>query len=172
MTTRTEFVRTSMITEPTIAHRPERHTVGIRVRTPFKGMFAVVDQLLKELRQWVNAHLLADQGPYFLRYHVVNMEGEMDIEVGFVVREPTPGDERVRPGTLPEGNYANLAYSRYALRGNKALIGWIRDNGIAVDGQTTQEGDAFACRYEAYLTDYRVEHRKSAWQVELAIKVE
>ncbi len=161
-----------MITEPTIAHRPERHTVGIRVRTPFKGMFAVVDQLLKELRQWVNEHQLADQGPFFLRYHVVHMEAEMDIEVGFVVSEPTPGDERVRPGTLPAGDYAHLTYSRYALRGNKALIGWVRENGIPLDCQSTPQGDAFACRYEAYLTDYRIEHRKSAWQVELAIKVE
>ena len=32
-------------------------------------------------------------------------------------------------------------------------------------------GDAFGCRYEAYLTDYRLEPRKSVWEVELAIKL-
>jgi len=36
---------------------------------------------------------------------------------------------------------------------------------------TTPAGDAFACRYEAYLTDYQVEPRKTKWQVDLAIKL-
>ncbi len=37
-----------MIGEPRIDERTERHTLGIRVRTPMKGMFAVVDKLFKE----------------------------------------------------------------------------------------------------------------------------
>jgi hypothetical protein len=31
--------------------------------------------------------------------------------------------------------------------------------------------DMFACRYEAYLTDYRVETRKMEWIIDLAIKL-
>lgn len=160
-----------MITEPKISLFSERPYVGIRVKTPFKGMFAVVDKLLKELRAWVKLHGIADEGPFFLRYHVIDMEGMMDIEVGFMVGNPRKGDDRVRPGVLPAGRYAHLTYSRYALRGNKALIGWIQQNNVKVDRWDDEEGDAFACRYEAYLTDYRVEPRKSAWEIELAIKV-
>jgi effector-binding domain-containing protein len=59
-----------MFTEPKISLRDEQPSVGIRAKTPFKGMFAVVDTLLKELRTWVKAHGIADQGPFFLRYHV------------------------------------------------------------------------------------------------------
>jgi effector-binding domain-containing protein len=113
-----------MITEPKISFRSERHYVGIRVKTPFQGMFSVVDRLLKELRRWVKTHGIADEGPFFLRYHVVDMEGMMDIELGFMVRDPLQGDERVKPGVLPKGKYASLTYTRYAMRGNKALIGW------------------------------------------------
>jgi hypothetical protein len=40
-----------MITEPKISLRSERQYVGIRMNTLFKGMFAVVDKLLKELRK-------------------------------------------------------------------------------------------------------------------------
>ena len=160
-----------MITEPKLSLRRERQYVGIRVKTPFRGMFAVVDQLLKELRAWVKAHGMADEGPFFLRYHVVDMEGIMNIEVGFVVRKPHGGDDRVKPGVLPRGRYAHLTYTRYAMRGNKALIGWIKEKKIRLDRWDDKEGDAFACRYEAYLTDYRVEPRKSAWEVELAIKI-
>src|SRR5688572_15215551 len=160
-----------MITEPKISFRHERHYVGIRVKAPFRGMFAVVDKLLKELRTWVKAHGIADEGPFFLRYHVIDMEGIMDIELGFVVLEPLSGDDRVQPNVLPKGRYASLTYTRYALRGNKDLLEWIKQNNIRIDRWNDKEGDAFACRYEAYLTDYRVEPRKSAWNVELAIKV-
>jgi effector-binding domain-containing protein len=152
--------------------RGQRHTVGIRFQTPFRGMFAEVDKGLRELRAWVNAHGVADEGPFLLRYHVIDMAGTMDVEVAFVVSEALEGDDRVRPGVLPSGRYASLVYSRYAMRANKALIGWAEEHDAHFDRSAVAEGDAFACRYEAYLTDYRVEPRKSAWQIELAIKLE
>jgi len=139
--------------------------------TPFEGMFAQVDILLKTLREWVNEHGLAEQGPYFLRYHCIDMAGDMDIEVGFVVKKPQAADGQVQPGMFPAGRYAHLTYSRYALRGNQALLIWTKGNNIALDNSTTSAGDSFVCRYEAYLTDYRTEPRKSKWQVDLAIKL-
>jgi effector-binding domain-containing protein len=166
-----ETLRLYMITEPKISVRSEQPYLGIRTKTPFKGMFAVVDKLLKELRTWVKAQGIADEGPFFLRYHVIDMDGIMDMELGFMVHAPRSGDERVKPGVLPNGRYAHVTYTRYALRGNKALLGWIHENRIQVDRWQDREGDAFACRYEAYLTDYRVEPRKSAWEVDLAIKL-
>jgi hypothetical protein len=39
-----------MISDPKIEYREEKHYVGIRTVAPFKGMFAVVDKLFKELR--------------------------------------------------------------------------------------------------------------------------
>ncbi len=164
-------LRAPEIGAPGIEHRPARNTVGIRIVTPFEGMFAQVDILLKTLREWVNQHGLAEQGPYFLRYHTIDMAGDMDIEVGFVVRKPQAAQGQVRPGVLPAGRYAHLTYSRYALRGNQALSIWAQDNAIPLDMHAKPTGDAFACRYEAYLTDYRDEPRKTKWQVDLAIKL-
>ena len=160
-----------MITEPNIAYREEQPYMGIRTVTAFRGMFAVVDTLLKELRIWVKQHGVADEGPFFLRYHVIDMGGPMDIEVGFMVPLPLPGDERVKPGVLPAGRYASVTYTGSGMAGNKALIGWARDHGVAWDRWDDPAGDAFACRYEAYTTDYRVEHRKSRWEIDLAIKI-
>ena len=37
-------------------------------------------------------------GPRFLRYHVIDMAGEMNIEVGVPVATPLPGDGRVKTG--------------------------------------------------------------------------
>ena len=39
------------------------------------------------------------------------------------------------------------------------------------DRWQTEQGDNFRCRYESYLTDPRIEHRKSHWEIEVAIKL-
>ena len=160
-----------MISDPIISFRPQRLSMGIRTIAPFRGMFAVRDALLNELRRWVHRHGIAAEGPYFLRYHVIDMNNQMDIEVGYVVSKHLPGDDRVTPGALPAGNYASLTYTRYGMRGNKALITWATKHGIRWDRWADPAGDAFRCRYEAYLTDYRIEPRKSEWKVDLAIKI-
>lgn len=77
----------------------------------------------------------------------------------------------MRPGVLPAGRYASLIYTGSGMAGNKALIGWAKENGIAWDRWDEPAGDAFHCRYETYLTDYRIEHRKTRWEIELAIKL-
>jgi hypothetical protein len=75
------------------------------------------------------------------------------------------------PGVLPAGGYATLTYVDHARRANKALIEWARDNGVAFDRWDEPSGDAFACRYEAYITDPRTEPRKTKWEVELNMRV-
>jgi effector-binding domain-containing protein len=151
--------------------RAAKQYIGLRIITPFEGMFAQTDKLFKELRQWVNLQSLAEQGPYFLRYHVIDMKGLMDVEAGFVVKSAQTGDGRMKSGVLPAGHYAHLTYSRYAMRGNQALLTWAQENKLEVDKEITSNGDAFVCRYEAYLTDYRDEPKKTKWQVDLAIRL-
>jgi effector-binding domain-containing protein len=160
-----------MIGEPKIEYRTEKRYMGIRTITPFNGMFARVDLLLKELRAEVKRCGIADQDPFFLRYHVIDMQGMMDIEVGFVVLAYVAQTERMKRGILPAGRYANLTYSRYTMPANKTLIGWAQQNKVQFDRWNDPAGDVFRCRYEAYLTDYRLEPRKKQWQVDLAIKV-
>jgi effector-binding domain-containing protein len=154
-----------------IDERPEQPYLGIRTQTPMKGMFAVVTKLFKELNTWGAQRQLAPAGPPFLRYHVIDMQGEMDIEVGWPVTAPQAGDERVRPAVLPAGRFASLVYVGNGYAGNKALIEWAKTNAIAWDRWDDPKGDAFRCRYEAYLTDPKVEPRKKMWQVEVAIKL-
>jgi hypothetical protein len=126
--------------------------------------------LLRDLRGWLEARGMGDAGLYLLRYHAIDMDGDMDVEVACVVAAEHGGDDRVTPGSLPAGAYATLTYSRYARRANEALI-WALANGVAWDRWDSAAGDTFRCRYEAYLTDQRVEPRTSRWLVELAIKI-
>lgn len=158
---------------PKIDARSDQLYMGIRTIAPFKGMFAVVEHLRKEMNLWVVQNDVAPTGPPFLRYHVIDMRGEMDITYGVPVKVALPVDGRVTSGLLPGGRFASLIYMGNGLTGNKALIEWVRSrDDIAFDRWDTEKGDNFRCRYEAYLTDPKVEHRKTKWKIEVAIKLE
>ena len=108
---------------------------------------------------------------FFLRLHVIDMAGPMDIEVGMTTPEALPGDHRVRPAILPAGRYATLTYRNHSLRANRALLEWTADQHLVLDRRDVPEGDLFACRYEAFRTDPRTEPRKTKWQVELNVRL-
>ena len=155
-----------MIAGPTVEPMPDIPTVGIRVRTPFRGMLAKRDELLAELITWLDHNGISDLGHFFLRLHVVDMEGIMDLEVG-ATEVVHPGDECVRQSSLPAGNYATLTYRDHSLRANKMLRQWVEDNDINLDVSTETDGDHFACRTELYVTDPRTERKKTRWIVQL-----
>lgn len=157
---------------PKIDTRPDQIYMGIRTIAPFQGMFAVVDQLRREMNKWIKENQIILAGPPFLRYHVIDMRGEMDISYGVPVSEILPGVGRITAGILPGGRFASLIYKGNGLTGNKALIEWVRSReDIAFDRWDTEQGDNFRCRYESYLTDPKIEHRKTKWEVEVAIKL-
>ena len=145
--------------------------VGIRVTTLFRGMLKVRDELLREVRAWIEESDTETIGHGFLRLHVIDMNGPMDIEAGYFTRRPCHGHGRIKPGSMPAGRYATLTYKDHSLRANRALIEWARDSGIEFDRREVPEGDAFACRYEANLTDPKIEPRKTRWDVELAFRI-
>src|SRR5579863_6326740 len=138
--------------KPRIDERPEQQYLGIRTQTPMKGMSSVVTKLFKELNAWFKKQDIEPAGPPFLRYHVIDMEGIMDVEVGIPVIKAPAGDGRVCPGVLPGGRYASLIYVGNGYTGNKALVEWAKANGHVWDRWDDPKGDAFRSRYEAYLT--------------------
>lgn len=164
-----------IIDGPRVVERGERLTAGIRVVTPFRGMFAVRDRLMDELYGRLDEHGIAF-GNTFFRLHVIDMNGPMDIEVGVVTDKAVADkavarDDRVRAGVLPAGRYASLTYVNHGRRANGMLVGWIRDNGLHADVDEDPAGDRFGCRYEEYLTDPRTERMKTRWTIELAIRL-
>jgi effector-binding domain-containing protein len=157
--------------EPKIELRAEVVYMGIRVRTPMKGMGAAADILFKELDRWAAAHGVARTGFPFLRLHVIDMAGEMDIEVCLPVAAAVAGDDRVMPGALPAGRYASLAFTGNSYSGSKALLEWARGQGIRWDRWEDARGDAFRARIERPLVDPKLEPRKTRRATEVAIKL-
>lgn len=161
------------IIEPArVEERAEVPYLGIRVVTPFRGMLAVGDQLLIEARTAIEQASIETVGYGFLRLNVLDMNGPMDLEAGYLTAENVQLEHpRLRRGSMPAGRYATLTYKNHAYRANAFLQDWAKDNGLALDRQAVPEGDAFACRYEAYWTDPKVEPRKTKWTVELAMRL-
>lgn len=154
-----------------VQQRPELPYMGIRFIAPFAGMFQQVALVQKELERWFAGQGVKPEGPPLLRYHVVDMKGAMDLEYGIQVAKILPGDDRVKPAALPAGRYASLIYSGGGYQGNKALIEGAHAQGLEFDQWVTDSGDAFQCRYEAFLTDPKVEPRKTRWDIEVAIRL-
>ena len=159
------------ILKPKITRRPKQVYMGIRTITPFKGMSKAIGKLADELNARVAEHKVKPSGPPFLRYHVIDMRGFMDIEYCVPVRKALLDDGEVKAGFLPAGRYASLVYSGGGISGNRALIEWVRAQGLEFDRWDTEQGDNFHGRYETYLTDPKIEPRKSRWQIEVAIKL-
>jgi effector-binding domain-containing protein len=161
----------NIIGPASIVDKPERPYLGIRFETPFEGMFALVTKALKELRKWSKDNSLSDESPYFVRYYHCDMKSIMDVEVGLMTSSGAVGQGRIKPGSLPKGRYATLVYRGNGLRGNQALMKWATDHGVTFDPLVVGLAESYTCRYEAYLTDYRIEPRKLLWDVELSIKI-
>ena len=154
-----------------IVEKQERSYLGIRLSTPFGGMFAVITKALKELRKWSKDNSLAEDGPYFVRYYHCDMQDIMDVEVGLMTNSGHTGQGHIKPGSLPKGRYATMVYRGNGLRGNQALMKWATDNEFKFDPLIPNAVESYVCRYEAYLTDYHIEPRKLLWDVELSIKI-
>lgn len=159
------------IGKPKIDKRTKMNYMGIRTIVPFKGMFKEIGKIADELNDWVAVNKIKTSGPPFLRYHVIDMRGFMDISFCVPVKKALPDDGKVKADFIPAGRYASLIFSGGGISGNRALIEWVRAQGMDFDRWDTDQGDNFAGRYETYLTDPKIEPRKSKWKIEVAIKL-
>lgn len=163
----------AIITEPKLEDRKERHYMGIRTQVPMKEFKKATPQLLGEVFAWLEKQGVAPAGAPFMRFHVINMEAKMDIELGVPVVSALSGEGRIAAGVLPAGRYAALVYTgvRNGIKGNKALLDWGAKKGLVWDRWDAENGDAFGARVESYLTDPADEPDQDKWETEVAIRL-
>ncbi len=159
------------IGKPKIEKRPKLTYMGMRAIAPFKGMSKEIRKLANEVNAWVAEKKIKTAGPPFLRYHVIDMRGSMDISFCVPVKKALPDDGNIKADFVPAGKYASLIYSGGGIAGNRALIEWVRAQGLDFDRWDTEQGDNFRGRYETFLTDPKIKPRRSKWQIEVAIKL-
>lgn len=161
-------------TAPKIDERAEQPYVGIRVQVPMSEMSqGLVPQLLGETFGWLREHDIAPDGPPLMRFHVINMEGNMDIELGVPVAKAAEANGRVQAGSLPAGRYASLVYTGVmnGIPANKILIDWAAEQGLVWDNYDSPNGDGFVSRYESFLTGPDEDPDPANWDTEVAIRL-
>jgi effector-binding domain-containing protein len=159
-------------TTPKLEDRTEQPYVGIRTQVSTSQFKKIIPEFLGELFGWLEKQGVAPAGAPFMRYHVINMAGKMDVELGVPVAAAVQGDGRIVAGEIPAGRYASLVYSGVTgIAGNKALIEWAGKNEVKWDRWDDPNGDANRSRVEYFLTDPAEEPDRKKWETEVAIKV-
>ena len=148
----------NQITPPPTVDRPERHYAGIMVHTTMAELGKNCVNAMDELETWIARSGVEVDGPPFWRYAVINMEGLMQVEVGFPFSAPVTPTGSVRAGILPAGQYLTTVYTGpwegdglYHATGE--LLAWGDKNQVAWDRWESPDGDAWAARLEGYMTD-------------------
>ena len=145
-----------MSNEPQIQERTAQHYAGIPVTVTMDGLSAAVDSTFSELFPWLASQGIPPAGAPLIRYLVIDMAGEMQIEMGVPVAAPITASGRIQPGTLPGGRYAVLRHTGPydgLVASNAALERWAQEHGIEFDTWNTPQGSAWRGRAEHYLTD-------------------
>jgi DNA gyrase inhibitor GyrI len=160
-----------MTQEPQVQERAAQPYAGIRTSVTMDGLSAAVDEGFPELFGWLADRAIEVASAPFIRYHVIDMQGELEIELG-VPADVTAGDGgRIRPGVLPAGRYVVLRHvGPYdgLMAGNAALLDWAREHAVALDSWDTSRGTAWRGRVEHYLTNPAAEPDPAKWEVDIA----
>jgi effector-binding domain-containing protein len=88
------------------------------------GAFAV---RTPEVYAWLGAHGVAPAGPPFLRYNVIDMMRQLEIDNGVPVAAPVDVDGDMIAGAIPAGRYVTVTHTGHPseLVGvTKALLDW------------------------------------------------
>jgi effector-binding domain-containing protein len=163
-----------MSNEPQIQARAAQHYATIPATVTMDGIAAAVDDAYPELFGWLAGRGIAPSGPPLIRYLVIDMAGELRIELGVPVAAPVAEGERVQAGVLPEGRYAVLRHTGPydgLVASNAALLQWAQENGIELDTWDTPQGSSWRGRAEHYLTDPSQEPDPAKWETDVAFLI-
>lgn len=155
--------------------RPETPTAGI-VDTVTMTEIARIADRIPEVAGWIAEHGSHPAGAPYFRYHVIDMAAGLVVEVGFPVPDDaaltSSGDVTV--GTIPAGRYVTTVHRGHPdglVDATGALLRWAAEEGLTFDRHDTDAGDAWAGRFELYLTDPAEQPDMAQWDTELAFKL-
>jgi effector-binding domain-containing protein len=158
---------------PEITERAAQPYAGISAWVTMAEIGSVAHRI-PEIFGWLGRRGIEPAGAPFFRYHVIDMERQLLVEVGVPVTYAVDDDGAVRGGTLPEGRFAVMLHTgapNTLMAATSALLDWAGEHGLRWDVAPTDEGERWGCRIESYLTNPADEPDASKWQTELAFRL-
>ena len=158
---------------PEITQRAAQPYAGISAWVTMVTIGSVADRI-PEIFGWLGARGIAPAGPPFFRYHVIDMERQLQVEVGVPVAAAIEDDGEVRAGTLPAGRFAIMTHTgapETLVAPTTELLDWAQGRGLAWDVTPSDAGEQWGCRVEFYLTNPAEEPDPSKWETQLAFRL-
>ena len=159
--------------EPTVAERAAQPYVSIP-RTVTMATIASAADEIPGLISWLASRGAAPAGPPFLRYNVIDMDRELELEAGVPVAVPVPAQGRVRAGVLPGGRYATATHVGpydQLVPAVRDLLQWAGRQGLTWDKQDSPAGERWGCRLEIYPVDPAEQPDPAKWETVLAFRL-
>lgn len=169
-----------MPVEPAIVDRPAQPYLAVTGRVAMTSISEIADRI-PELFGWLAAHGIPPAGAPFLKYNVIDMARELEIEAGVPVNGTVAGDGTVFTGTLPAGRYVTVTHTYVTVTHTgppdrlvhvtAALLAWARQRGLQWDAASTGDGERWGCRLEIYHTNPAEVPDPNRWETELAFRL-
>jgi effector-binding domain-containing protein len=161
-----------MPSTPKIIERAAEPYIAIPATVTLQTIGETIGSLMGEVFGWLDQRGLKPAGAPFVKYNVIDMEREMEIEVGAPLAAAAAGDGRVRSGLLPAGQYAIVEHigPYKELEGATArLLQWGRQQELVWDASDDQRH--WGARLECYETDPAEEPDPANWRTELRFRL-
>jgi hypothetical protein len=158
---------------PEITRRAAQPYAGISAWVTMATIGSVADRI-PEIFSWLGARGIAPAGPPFFRYHVVDMERQLQVEAGVPVASAVEDDGAIRAGTLPAGRFTIMTHTGAPdtlAAATAELHDWAEARGLAWDVSRTDAGEHWGCRLEFFLTNPAEQPDASTWQTQLAFRL-
>jgi len=158
---------------PEITQRPAQPYAGISAWVTMAAVGSVADRI-PEIFGWLGARGIAPAGPPFFRYHVIDMERQLEVEAGVPVASAVEDDGEIRAGTLPAGRFAVMTHTGAPdtlVAPTADLLAWAQERGLTWDMPRTDAGERWGCRVEFYLTNPAEQPDPTKWQTQLTFRL-
>lgn len=163
-----------MSAEPQIEARETQAYAGIRVTVPMEAISAALDEAFPAVFAWLAERGITPAAAPFIRYLVIDMAADLELEVAVPVDVPITVSGRIQEGALPAGRYVVLRHvGSYdgLIDSNARLQRWASDHDLVFDTSETPRGSAWGGRVEHYLTDPSAEPDPAKWEVDVAYRL-
>jgi effector-binding domain-containing protein len=159
-----------MLTEPKIIERAAQPYAAIRTLVTMQTIGEVCPPLNGEVFGWLGARGIAPAGAPFWKYNIIDMAGDMELEIDVATAIGATADDRVHTGTLPAGRYVTLHHVGHPselMNATKTLLDWAAERQLTWD----VTDDRWAARLELYGTDPSDEPDMTKWETDLAFRL-
>lgn len=146
---------------------------AIAIALPMERL-ASAGPLNEAVFEWLAQRDVAPAGPPFWKYSVIDMAGQLELEVGVATATAATADDQVSVGELPAGRYLETTFHGHPdglQQATADLLAYADAKGLTFDRTDSPTGDRWIARLEYYLTDPDDQPDMAQWDTTLSFKL-